>query len=387
MRLRVAHSSFLGDSCSHLILAMNKTRRTDQLIVLAALVLLVIGAFLVIRPFVYALLWAVVLSFSCWPAYRQLLTWVGGRRTLAAVLMTLAITALLLVPTIIFVVTFADNAKEFAKATTDWFRNGPPAPPEWLERLPWVGDELTSAWKSYAEDSHGLMTALQPVLEPATSGLLQVGKVVGRGALELALSLFLAFFFFRDGAGLGERAMAIARRLAGGRGEHLLQEIAGGTVRSVVYGILGTALVQGVLAGIGFLIAGVPAPALLAMLTFVVSALPMGPPLVWFPAAIWLFQTKSLGWGIFMLLWGMLIVSSVDNLVRPLIISQGNKMPFVLIFMGVLGGALAFGFIGFFLGPTLLAVSFRLVEEWIAYRQKVAPEMDDAEEASEAAPE
>lgn len=364
---------------------MTKARRTDQLLVLAALVLLVVGAFLVLRPFLSALLWAVVLSFSCWPAYRWLVAWVGGRRTLAALLMTLAITAILLGPTITLVVNLADNVREFGKVTAAWFREGPPEPPGWMKRIPRVGDNLELAWKSYAEDSGRLFAAFKPLFEPATSGLLQAGKTLGRGVLELSLSIFLAFFFFRDGAVLGDRAIAIARRLAGNQGDHLLQEVAGRTIRSVVYGILGTALAQALCAGVGFFIAGVPAPVLLAVLTFFVSVIPMGPPLVWIPAAIWLFQTKSIGAGIFMILWGMLVISLVDNLVRPLIISQGNQMPFILIFMGVLGGALAFGFIGVFLGPTLLAVSFRLFEEWIALRQKVAS-AESAEEEPTAQP-
>ena len=139
--------------------------------------------------------------------------------------------------------------------------------------------------------------------------------------------------------------------------------MAGNTVRGVVYGILGTALVQAVLAGIGFLIAGVPGASVLALLTFFLSVLPVGPPLVWLPATLWLFHQGSTGWGVFMLIWGV-GVSSVDNFVKPWLISQGSEMPFLLIFFGVLGGALAFGFIGVFIGPTLLAVGYRLVEEW-----------------------
>jgi len=149
----------------------------------------------------------------------------------------------------------------------------------------------------------------------------------------------------------------------------------------VVYGILGTAMAQGLLAWVGFTIAGVPAAVLLAMMTFLVSVIPMGPPLIWIPASIWVFQNSSVGMGIFMVVWGVLAISSVDNFVRPLIISQGNKMPFILIFMGVLGGGLAFGLIGIFLGPTLLAVSFRLGEEWLAYRKQINPASLDEEGA------
>jgi predicted PurR-regulated permease PerM len=131
----------------------------------------------------------------------------------------------------------------------------------------------------------------------------------------------------------------------------------------VVYGILGTALAQAVMAGIGFAIAGVPGAAMLTLLTFFLSVVPVGPPLIWIPAALWLFYQGASGWGIFMLIWGM-GVSSLDNVVKPWLISQGSDMPFLLIFLGCIGGALAFGFIGVFLGPTLLAVGYRLVQEW-----------------------
>jgi predicted PurR-regulated permease PerM len=144
-------------------------------------------------------------------------------------------------------------------------------------------------------------------------------------------------------------------------------------VRGVVYGILGTALVQSVIAGIGFAVAGIPQPGLLAFLTFFLSPLPVGPPLIWIPAALWLFARGSVGWGIFMICWGVL-VSSVDNVVKPLIISRGGApLPFIAILLGILGGAFAFGFIGVFLGPTLLAIGFELLKWWTANRAGETP--------------
>lgn len=354
------------------ISSLRKAARTDQVIVMAALALVVIGCFVVLRPFLSALLLAVILTFSSWPAFRVLLGWVGGRRTLAAFLMTLAIALVLLVPSVVIVLTLAGDVREFTATTVAWVRQGPPSPPEWLGKVPWIGEGMTASWKEYAADGKQLLVAAEQLVDPLTSWLLTIGKAVGRGVLELSLSMFLSFFFFRDGAKLGDRALAVARRLAGDRGDHLLREVAGGTIRGVVYGILGTAMAQGLLAWIGFTIAGVPAAVLLGLLTFLISVIPMGPPLIWLPASIWVFQNGSVGMGIFMLLWGAFGISSIDNFVRPLIISQGNKMPFVLIFMGVVGGGLAFGLIGIFLGPTLLAVSFRLGEEWLAYRKNSA---------------
>jgi predicted PurR-regulated permease PerM len=156
--------------------------------------------------------------------------------------------------------------------------------------------------------------------------------------------------------------------------------LAGNTVRGVVYGILGTAIVQAVMAGVGFLVAGVPGAGLLALLTFFLSVVPMGPPLIWLPAALWLFHQGATGWGIFMIIWGI-AVSSVDNFVKPWLISQGSDMPFVLTLFGVLGGAVAFGFIGVFIGPTLLAVGYRIVKEWTAasHESAVNPAMQQSE--------
>ena len=144
-------------------------------------------------------------------------------------------------------------------------------------------------------------------------------------------------------------------------------------MRGVIYGILGTAIAQALVAGLGFWIAGVPGAVLLSVLTFFFAVIPFGPPMIWIPAALWLFAQDKPGFGIFLALWGLLGISSVDNFLRPYLISQGSKMPFILIFCGVIGGALAFGLVGVFLGPTLLAVAFRLIEEWSSQPAELEP--------------
>ena len=184
------------------------------------------------------------------------------------------------------------------------------------------------------------------------------------GLLQLALAVLVAFFLYRDGEAAAAKIERMTSRIGGSRGRHLLT-VAGSTVTSVVYGILGTALAQGLVAGIGFLIAGVPGAALLGFATFLLSVVPVGPPLIWIPAAIWLFVQGFTGWAIFMGLWGLLVISMVDNVLKPMIISRGSHLPFMLVLLGVLGGVAAFGFVGIFLGPTLLAVGYRMVNEWV----------------------
>jgi predicted PurR-regulated permease PerM len=341
--------------------SQREDRRLERTISGLALLLLVVGCLIVIFPFISALLWAVVLSFTTWSLYERMLAALKGRKTWAALLMTLSITLVLLVPFAVVGYTLADNLNDLSQAWHQWMQPGPPDAPL-LRKIPLIGNTVANYWLNIKSDQAAFLAKLKDWLQQYSPQLLNFGLALGRGLVELAVSIFITFFLFRDGLGVAVRSRSIAQRIAGDRGEQLLL-LAGKTVRSVVLGILGTALVQGLVAGFGFLIAGVPAAPLLALLTFFLSVLPIGPPLIWIPATIYLFTKGSIGWGIFMGAWG-LVVSSVDNVVKPWLISQGSDMPFILIFFGVIGGALAFGLIGVFLGPTLLAVGFRLLKEW-----------------------
>jgi predicted PurR-regulated permease PerM len=170
---------------------------------------------------------------------------------------------------------------------------------------------------------------------------------------------------------MAQRLNAGVGRIAGDRGRHLVH-VAVITMRTVVYGILGTAIAQGVLAALGFWLAGVPAAPLLGLATFFLSPVPVGPPLVWAPVGFWLMAHDQLGWGAFILIWGVAVVSTADNVLKPLIISHGSHLPFILVLLGVLGGVIAFGFIGVFLGPTLLAIGYALIHDWSEERRRIA---------------
>ena len=343
----------------------------EGFLVVAVLALLC-GCWMVLRPFLSSLLWAVVLVCSSWPLYSRLLKLVGHRHSLAAFLMTLGMILILLLPFVIVGTTLADNVNELTAATRKFIAQGPPAPPEWLAKVPLAGQRASDYWQNLAANTGQLWTQAQKLVEPAGALLLAGGLFLASGLIKLALSIFIAFFLYRGGATVGAWATALVRHIGGERGEHLLT-VAGNTVRGVVYGILGTALTQAVLAGTGFLIAGVPGALLLALLTFFSSIVPVaGTALTWVPAAVWLFHQGENGWGVFMLVWGA-GVANVDNVVKPWLISQGSNLPFLLIFFGVLGGALTFGFIGVFLGPTLLAVGYKLVVEWAAASRLMEP--------------
>jgi predicted PurR-regulated permease PerM len=207
------------------------------------------------------------------------------------------------------------------------------------------------------------LALLEGLLEPARHVLLGAGKAIAQSLLQMTFAVFIGFFIFRDGDALVRTLRTGLDRLAGPIGAELLATIQN-TVAGVVHGIFGTALAQALVAWVGFAVAGVPAAFLLAVATFFLSMVPIGPPLIWGGATVWLVNQGEYGWAVFMALWGLLAISSIDNVVKPYLISLGSGLPMLLIVLGVFGGMLAFGFIGLFIGPPLLAVGLTLVRLW-----------------------
>ena len=352
---------------------MRSEARIEQLVGIALLVILAIGCILVLRPFLSALLWGLILAFSAWPLHAWLVERLGGRRTLVAGLMTLLIAAVFILPLVAVGTGLADSVATVVGIGRALLAQGLPGPPVWAAEIPLVGGQLHAYWEGLAQQGTAWTGALTPYLEQARGWALGTGLWLGEAILQLSLSVLAAFFFFRDGAAGARHLAAAVERLAGPRAQTLLA-VAGGTIKGVVYGIIGTALAQASLQAVGLWLAGVPAAFFLGFLTFFLSFVPMGPALVWLPAALWLFYDGALGWGVFMALWGFFVVSGVDNILKPYLISRGSNLPLILVFLGVLGGVLAFGFLGVFLGPTLLALSYTLLREWSALRGPLSPE-------------
>ena len=246
------------------------------------------------------------------------------------------------------------------------FSDGPPGPPSWVADIPVVGTQLYEYWQGLTHNTAKLLSELSDYgqyLLPAGEWLLGAAAILGQGTLQLAFALFIAFFFYRDGVDGAKGLQNVAHRLGGERAIRLLN-VVGATIKSVVYGTIGTAIAQSALTSLGLWLAGVPGVLLLGFITFLMALTPIGAPLVWFPAAIWLFYANATGWAVFLVLWGIFVVGGADNIIRPYFISRGSDLPFVLVFLGVLGGTLAFGFLGLFLGPTLLATGYEIVRDW-----------------------
>ena len=197
--------------------------------------------------------------------------------------------------------------------------------------------------------------------------LIRLVGTIGYGLLDVTLGVLISFFFFRHGLNVATRMRALIDKFGGESGQNMLK-ICKNTLIGVVYGIFGTALAQAVLAALGFWASGVPGATFLGLMTFFLSLVPMGPPIIWIPAALWLFSEGQTGWAIALALWGLIVISAIDNFMKPYFISLGSNMPLLLVLLGVMGGILAFGFIGIFIGPTVLAVAYSIVLEWSTAR-------------------
>jgi len=338
------------------------SHRVERIAEIVGLALVVIGCFVVLRPFVSSLLWAAILCFSTWPMYLWLEKKLKGRRTAAAAIMTLLITLVLVVPFIVAGATLAENLSRLIETIRRIKEGDVPGPPEWMHQLPLIGPSLDAFWENLTVNTDKMTLFLKAHVK---QWLLEYGLDIGQGVLQLSLSVFISFFFYRDGEYIAKSFASGFRRIAGEHTQHLLA-VVGGTVKGVVYGLIGTSVAQGVLAGLGFKMAGVPSAFLLGLLTFFLSFIPGGAPIVWISVTVWLFYSGATGWGVFMTVWGAICLFIVDNVLRSYLISRDARLPFVLVFLGIIGGILAFGFIGLFLGPTLLAAGYSLIREFIS---------------------
>jgi predicted PurR-regulated permease PerM len=322
-----------------------------------------IGCVLVLYPFLSALLWAGILVYTTWPVFEWLRVHLHLRRMWAAVLMVTLTAVVLVLPIGLAAPGSADDVTHLRHAVMDGLRAGLPDSPLWVFDIPLVGNIIGDLWNRWAADISVMLEALRPYFGIVLEGGLSLLLGIANGVLMFLLALFVAFFFYVYGEPIAARMRLLLHRIAGIQADRLIM-VTGATVRGVVYGILGTAVVQGILTAIGLWISGVPRPVLLGSLAGLLAVLPIGAPLVWIPASIWLLGSGHLGWGVFLAIYGAGAISGSDSLIRPWFIARGAQLPFLLTVLGVLGGALAFGLLGIFLGPVLLGIGYTLVNEW-----------------------
>lgn len=330
--------------------------------------LLLVGCVAVLMPFTGTLLFAIVICVTTLPVRNRLLAICGGRGSLAAALMSLLLLLLLVAPMALLSGSLADGVELAIRFLKPLLENGLPTDvPAWVSKIPLVGGGIGDYWHNLVESREEMNALLRQFLDPTRKLALATVALFAQGLLQLLLVIFFVFFIFRDADIYANALHTGSRKLAGELGERMLN-LAEGTVTGVMVGIVGTAAAQSLVAMIGFIIAGVPGVIMLTFATFFFSMVPViGATLIWLGAAAWLYNGGEAGWAIFMVLWGMFGISSVDNFVKPILISRTSSLPLLLIVVGVFGGVLVFGFIGLFLGPTLLALGQVLIREWLAH--------------------
>ncbi|MCB1500563.1 MAG: AI-2E family transporter [Bauldia sp.] len=334
--------------------------------VLAAIVLglLAIATALTLKPFSAAILWAIVLAVSTAPLHGWLTRRMPGRPRAAALISTALLALILIVPAYALtrgIIAYTPDITAWVdQVSGDSFSTAPAA----IRNIPFVGSFLSTNWEIISQHINSYVAHFKADIEDWLVWGLQQVESVGLFVFEIGFAVILAGVFLANRARLTHFAIAFFDRIGGGFATQLLTS-AVVTTRSTVRGVVGSAIAESIVAAVGYWIAGVPAWALLGGLTFFAALVQVGAPLVWIPVALWLFAQNEPGWAIFMIAWGIVLVYSVENLSRPILAGKASHLPGLLIFVGVLGGLLAWGLIGIFLGPVILAVAYQLIQEWL----------------------
>lgn len=282
--------------------------------------------------------------------------------------MVTPISILLLAPFVAAAFSFTDDINHMLHWFNENVHNWPPAP-AWLQKIPIIGDSAAQSWQKFGEDSSRFVNLGRQYALSTSSWLLKQSLDLAGGLVHMGLAILVLYFFYRDGENVAEHVVIVIQRLAGEQTQRILH-IVRSSLRAVVYGILGTALVQALASIIGLMIAGVPYAFVLGVISFFLMIIPNAGTLLWLPICLWLFVDGESGWAIFIALWFSLFVGTIDNWLRPILISREVELPFILIVFGIFGGLLAFGFIGVFIGPTLLATSYALILDWLIRKEQ-----------------
>lgn len=336
-----------------------------------AIGLLLLACVNILRPFFGPLLWAVILTVATWPVFLWILSRVGGRRILASVLASALVAIFCLLPVTYGVAVAAQSLRPVSQKLMEFSREEVPPAPEWVKEYPF-GKLVYQQWNNLSKDREKFYRDVDPLIRQIATRLGSAAGRIGVGLLEFSFALIICGFLFHGGERLTWAAGTGLQRLFGPQGGELL-DLSARTIRSVMLGILGTAALQAALMGLGFYFAGVPQVVLLGFAGFFFASLQLSTAIVWLPVVLWLFGEGKTGWAIFNLVWGIGVVGLVDNFTKPYLISRGTNLPFGIIFMGVIGGFLAYGFLGIFFGATLMAVAYRLLLEWLDTNPQESP--------------
>jgi predicted PurR-regulated permease PerM len=326
--------------------------------------LAIIASVWILRPFLPALIWSTLVVVATWPLMLAAQQRLWGKRGLAVILMTIALLLVVIVPLALAVLTIVEHSDNIAERLKTLAHASIPAPPGWVEQLPFVGPKLAADWRAVAAlGADELHASVTPYAKDAGRWILGKAGSLAAFFLHLLLTVIISALLYYQGEAAANGLRAFARRLAGLRGEQSVT-LAGQAIRAVALGVVVTAVVQAVLGGIGLAVAGVPQAGFLTALMFVLAVAQIGVVPVLALAVAWLYWSGDPVWGTVMLMWTV-IVGTLDNIMRPILIKRGADLPLVLIFAGVIGGLLAFGVVGLFVGPVVLAVAYTQLSAWV----------------------
>lgn len=326
--------------------------------------ILIATCFWIMKPFLSAIIWATMIVIATWPLLLSLQAKLGGKRGLAVLVMTLLLLAILIVPLTFAITTVIEKAQALIGNSQALAILKIPPPPEWLQTIPIRGATISAKWQELSLLSpQELSTRISPYSNKIVGWFLTQAGSIGMMLVHCLLTVIIAAVLYANGESAAKGVTMFCTRLAGKQGEDAAI-LAAKAVRGVAIGIVGTAFIQSFLGGLALLISGVPAVVVLTAVMLLLCVAQVGPGLVLIPATIWLFMQGQTSWGIFMVVC-TLIVGTIDNFIRPILIKKGADLPLLLIFAGVIGGLISFGLIGLFIGPVMLAVTYTLVKEWV----------------------
>lgn len=328
----------------------------------------------VMRPFLPAILWATTLVLATWPLMLWVQRRVGNRRSVAVIVMTFVILLVLILPLWLAISTVLTNIDVIGDLLRKVLSMRVPPPPAWLATIPVVGEAAANAWsKLTSAETQDLLSRLTPYAGKLTEWFASAAGGLGSMFIQFLLTTAIAAVMYAGGERAGAYVARFGRRLAGDRGDWAVH-LAGQAIRSVALGVVVTALAQSILGGIGLAIVGLPFAGLLTALMFVLCLIQLGPALVLIPAVVWMYYSDDVVWGTVLLAF-TIVAMTVDQFIRPILIRRGVALPILLILAGVVGGLIAFGFLGIFIGPTVLAVTYTLLNAWIAETDDGKPDL------------
>ena len=341
----------------------------ETALALLLLLILLLNLYTVLSVFLGVFTYAIIFSVSFAKIFERLVRLLKNKRKLAAFVYALILIALIALPFIYIISALSDYAAEAEQWITDAKTNGVPPLPDWIAGLPFAGEKISAFWQQLQADPSGTLAAYEPQIRDTLQQLISGGAGIIGATLEFIVGIIISAILLASGEKVLQPVYATMKHIVGYNDGPALVDATGRAVKGVAVGVMGTAFIAALFAWIGFAIAGISFAVGLAALTFFLVVIQVGPVLVFVPVAIWLFMTGQTGMGIFVSIYTLVVMIPIDNILKPVLIAKSGKLPVLVLFLGVIGGMVAWGFTGMFKGAIILAVFYTIFNSWVAKQQ------------------